>query len=107
MTCPWRDDDFMNADVGHGGLTPTDERRAHVGNLPWRADSRSLIDTFANHGVRYAEVIVDRETGRSRGFGFVTFDDSKSMNSAIKDMNGQELGGRNITVSQANQRSRR
>jgi hypothetical protein len=48
----------MNADVGHSGLTPTDERLAHVGNLPWRADSRSLIDAFANHGVRYAEVSV-------------------------------------------------
>jgi RNA recognition motif-containing protein len=55
----------------------------------------------------FFQVVVDRETGRSRGFGFVNFEDNKSMTDAIQGMKGQELGGRNITVDQANHRPRR
>lgn len=53
----------------------------------------------------YLQVINDRETGRSRGFGFVTFSNEKSMRDAIEGMNGQDLDGRNITVNEAQSRS--
>lgn len=51
-----------------------------------------------------SQIINDRETGRSRGFGFVTFRDEKSMRDAIEGMNGQDLDGRNITVNEAQSR---
>ncbi|CAN1125373.1 Glycine-rich RNA-binding protein [Linum perenne] len=51
-----------------------------------------------------SQIINDRETGRSRGFGFVTFSDEKSMRDAIEGMNGQNLDGRNITVNEAQSR---
>lgn len=50
------------------------------------------------------QIIYDRETGRSRGFGFVSFKDQKAMNDAIEGMNGKELEGRNITVNEAQSR---
>lgn len=55
----------------------------------------------------FFQIVTDHETGRARGFGFVNFEDNKSMNDAIQGMNGQELGGRNITVNKANDRPRR
>ncbi|XP_047046325.1 glycine-rich RNA-binding protein 7-like [Lolium rigidum] len=97
MSCPWWDND----DDG------SPEHRVRVSNLPWRADERSLKDAFADYDPIYADIVTDRETGRSRGFGFVAFKDSKSMNDAIEGMNGQDLGVRTITVSEANQRTRR
>uniref|UniRef100_A0ACD5Y6J7 Uncharacterized protein n=1 Tax=Avena sativa TaxID=4498 RepID=A0ACD5Y6J7_AVESA len=99
MSAPWWDSDPKDRSGP--------EYRVHVGNLSWGTDERSLKDAFASYGPSSAEVVVDRETGRSRGFGFVNFEDSKSMSDAIQGMKGQELGGRNITVDQANYRPRR
>ncbi|KAF0927337.1 hypothetical protein E2562_031950 [Oryza meyeriana var. granulata] len=101
MSAPWWDSDSKGRSSGQ------EESRLYVGNLPWSADERSLKDSFANYGAVSSEIAVDRETGRSRGFGFVTFPDSKSANDAIRGMNSQDVGGRNVTVEQAHPRSSR
>ncbi|MEO0606054.1 MAG: RNA-binding protein [Myxococcota bacterium] len=76
-----------------------------VGGLSWDTTDQSLGDAFAVHGdVTDAKVITDRETGRSRGFGFVTFAESSSAQAAIQAMDGTSLDGRSIRVSEANER---
>ncbi|GAV58980.1 RRM_1 domain-containing protein [Cephalotus follicularis] len=76
-----------------------------IGGLSYGTDDQSLKDAFANFGeVTEARVITDRETGRSRGFGFVNFSNDESASSALSAMDGQELGGRNIRVNYANER---
>src|SRR6476659_513770 len=70
-------------------------KRIYVGNLPWSVDSQQLNDIFAEFGeVKMAEVMSDRETGRSRGFGFVEMAAEDSMNAAIDALNEKEMGGR-------------
>ncbi|GLT42786.1 hypothetical protein SLA2020_167700 [Shorea laevis] len=81
------------------------EFRCFVGGLAWATDDQSLERAFSQFGeIVESKIINDRETGRSRGFGFVTFRDEKSMLDAIEGMNGQNLDGRNITVNQAQSR---
>ncbi|KAK1352186.1 Glycine-rich RNA-binding protein GRP2A [Heracleum sosnowskyi] len=81
------------------------EYRCFVGGLAWATTDRTLEDAFSQFGeVVDSKIINDRETGRSRGFGFVTFKDEKAMNDAIEGMNGQDLDGRNITVNEAQSR---
>lgn len=76
-----------------------------VGNLSWNTDDETLRMAFAAHGeVEDARVITDRETGRSRGFGFVTFSNSDDANAAIEALDGAELDGRPIKVNQARER---
>ncbi|XP_043718836.1 glycine-rich RNA-binding protein 4, mitochondrial-like [Telopea speciosissima] len=75
-----------------------------IGGLSYGTDDSSLKDAFSSFGdVTEAKVITDRDTGRSRGFGFVSFADGESANSALS-MDGQELNGRNIRVNIANDR---
>ncbi|MDK2413522.1 RNA-binding protein, partial [Aphanizomenon sp. 202] len=75
------------------------EFRCFVGGLAWATDDRSLHDAFSPFGeVLESKIVSDRDTGRSRGFGFVTFSDEQAMMDAIEAMNGKELDGRNITV---------
>ncbi|KAJ6424200.1 hypothetical protein OIU84_025056 [Salix udensis] len=75
--------------------------------LPWSTDDQTLRDAFSGYGeVTEARVIMDRETGRSRGFGFVSFDSTESASEAVSAMDGQELGGRNVRVTFAEERSR-
>lgn len=77
-----------------------------VGSLPWSVDDEALQSAFQPHGeVVSAKVVKDRETGRSRGFGFVEMEDSTAANNAIKALNNSELNGRNIVVNEAKPRS--
>ena len=79
----------------------------YVGNLTFDTDSDQLEKLFAQHGsVSKAQVITDRDTGRSRGFGFVEMDNDAEAKAAIEALNGQQLNGRQLTVNQAKERSR-
>ncbi|CAJ1933509.1 unnamed protein product [Sphenostylis stenocarpa] len=81
------------------------EYRCFVGGLAWATDNDGLEKAFSLYGdIVESKIINDRETGRSRGFGFVTFASEQSMKDAIQGMNGQNLDGRNITVNQAQSR---
>lgn len=76
-----------------------------VGGLSWDTSDDSLRDAFAAHGqVTDAKVISDRDTGRSRGFGFVTFSTASEAAAAISAMDGTDLDGRTIRVNEANDR---
>ncbi|XP_057976646.1 glycine-rich RNA-binding protein RZ1A [Malania oleifera] len=78
------------------------EYRCFIGNLSWSTSDRHLKDAFEKFGhLLEAKVVVDKFSGRSRGFGFVTFDEKKAMEEAIDAMNGMDLDGRNITVDKA------
>jgi len=73
-----------------------------VGSLPWAINDDALLAAFEQHGkVESAKVITDRQTGRSRGFGFVVMEDETEANNAMKALNGSDLKGRNIIVSEA------
>ncbi|XXG45630.1 hypothetical protein AAC387_Pa02g0666 [Persea americana] len=81
------------------------EYRCFVGGLAWATDDRSLERAFSAYGeIIESKIISDRETGRSRGFGFVTFSNEQAMRDAIEGMNGQNLDGRSITVNEAQSR---
>ncbi|XP_047174987.1 small RNA binding protein 1-like isoform X2 [Vigna umbellata] len=83
------------------------EFRCFVGGLAWATDNDALEKAFSPYGqILESKVINDRETGRSRGFGFVTFATEQAMRDAIDGMNGQNLDGRNITVNAAQSRGR-
>jgi len=76
-------------------------RKLFVGGLPYRTTNEELQEAFAKAGeVVSASIVTDRETGRSRGFGFVEMADS-SADAAIEMWNGKEFGGRMLTVSDA------
>ena len=79
-----------------------------VGSLSWNTTSSELQNAFAACGdVVEAKVITDRDTGRSRGFGFVTYDDSNAATRAIEELDGSTLDGRTIRVDRANDRPKR
>ena len=83
-------------------------KRLYVGNLSYEVDSSALQDMFAAHGtVNSAEVISDRMTGRSKGFGFVEMSTDEEAQAAITALNGQENGGRTLTVNEAKPREER
>ncbi|GMJ13712.1 ARABIDOPSIS THALIANA RNA BINDING PROTEIN, APPROXIMATELY 31 KD, 31-kDa RNA binding protein [Hibiscus trionum] len=82
--------------------------RVYVGNLPWDVDNARLEQVFSEHGkVVEARVVYDRETGRSRGFGFVTMSSETELNDAIAALDGQSMDGRALRVNVAEQRPRR
>jgi RNA recognition motif-containing protein len=83
-------------------------KKIYVGNLPWSTTSATLETLFSAHGtVQSAEVISDRETGRSRGFGFVEMESDEACQRAIQALNGTEVDGRAITVNEARERAPR
>ncbi|KAL0454408.1 UNVERIFIED_CONTAM: Glycine-rich RNA-binding protein RZ1A [Sesamum latifolium] len=78
------------------------EYRCFIGGLSWSTSDRGLRDAFEKFGhLLEAKVVVDKVSGRSRGFGFVTFDERQAMEEAIEAMNGIDLDGRTITVDKA------
>lgn len=78
-----------------------------VGGLAWATTDDSLRAAFEQYGtVSDAKVITDRESGRSRGFGFVTLGSSDEVARAIAEMDGKDLDGRSIRVNEAQERSR-
>src|SRR3984885_4779623 len=82
--------------------------KLYVGNLSYNTTSSDLEQLFAAHGsVQSAEVIADRETGRSKGFGFVQMGSDEEAQAAIAALNGQENDGRPLTVNEAKPREDR
>ncbi|XP_078427882.1 RNA-binding (RRM/RBD/RNP motifs) family protein [Wolffia australiana] len=82
--------------------------RIFVGNLSWSVDDQSLQSFFSEAGrVVDARVVIDRDTGRSKGFGFVTFNSDDAAESAVSSFNGADLDGRSIRVTIAEARQRR
>jgi RNA recognition motif-containing protein len=80
----------------------------YVGNLSYNVDSSQLEQMFSQHGsVSSAEVISDRDTGRSKGFGFVEMGSDEEAQAAITALNGQEHDGRALTVNEAKPRESR
>ena len=76
--------------------------KIYVGNLPWRATDAQLTELFGAHGeVIDARIVTDRETGRSRGFGFVTMSSADAAQNAIRALNGHSLEGRSLVVNEA------
>ena len=77
-------------------------KKLYVGNLPFSATDESLHEMFAQSGsVTSAKIIMDRDTGRSKGFGFVEMASEQEASDAIQKLNGQSVGGRAITVAEA------
>ena len=80
-------------------------KKLFVGGLSWGTDDNALRIAFEEYGeVTDSKVITDRETGRSRGFGFVTFADAADGDEAINALNGTEMDGRTVTVNEAQER---
>jgi len=76
-----------------------------IGSLPWSINDQSLESTFEKYGtVISAKVIMDRATGRSKGFGFVEMENQNDANDAIKSLNNSEIDGRSIVVNEAKPR---
>lgn len=80
--------------------------KIYVGNLPWRATDAQLSQLFGSHGeVTDAKIVTDRETGRSRGFGFVTMTSDDAAQAAIRALNGYSLEGRSLVVNEAREQA--
>jgi RNA recognition motif-containing protein len=82
--------------------------RLYVGNLNYNVTNQALEDMFAEHGrVQSAQVVQDRDTGRSKGFGFVEMTDANEARTAIQSMNLKDVEGRPLTVNEARPREER
>ena len=82
-------------------------KKLYVGNLPFSSTDADLREIFERHGtVESVNVITDRETGRSRGFGFVEMADASAADEAIRALDGSEMGGRPLRVNEAQDKRR-
>ena len=83
-------------------------KKLYVGGLPYAVTDQRLEEVFSEHGtVESARVVTDRDTGRSRGFGFVEMESQGEAESAISALNGTDLDGRTLTVNEARPRENR
>ncbi len=83
-------------------------RKLYVGNLPYSATEQTLQDTFSQCGtVDWVKLITDRDTGQSKGFGFVEMSSEGEAQKAIQELNGSSLDGREITVNEAKPQQKR
>lgn len=83
-------------------------KKIYVGNLSFNSNDDDLAAIFSQYGeVASAKVILDRDTGRSRGFGFVEMNDDNAADQAIQGVNGQEVDGRTLNVNEARPREPR
>ena len=83
-------------------------KKLYVGNLSYNVDKGNLEQMFAPHGtVVSAQVITDRDSGRSKGFGFVEMGSDQEAQAAITALNGKNLEGRNLTVNEARPQEKR
>ena len=83
-------------------------RKLYVGNLPYSATQQTLQDTFSKCGtVESVNVIMDRQTGQSKGFGFVEMSSNAEAQKAIQEINGTDLDGRTVKVNEAKQLEKR
>jgi RNA recognition motif-containing protein len=83
-------------------------RKLYVGNLPFSVTENTLQSTFSQHGtVESVNLITDRDTGQSKGFGFIEMRTDGEANAAISELNGTELEGRPIKVNEAKPQARR
>ena len=83
-------------------------KKLFIGGLSWDTTDEGLRQAFASYGeITEAKVITDRDTGRSRGFGFVTFAQNEDAKSAISKMDGTNLDGKTIKVNEAQEKSSR
>ena len=82
--------------------------KMYVGNLPFSAGEEELREAFGEFGpVSEVNLVMDRETGRPRGFAFVTMGSKEGMEAAIRGLDGKDFGGRNLTVNEARPREER
>jgi RNA recognition motif-containing protein len=96
----------LPGEVSGAVLRENQVKKIYVGNLPWGASEADVRDFFSSVGeVHSVAVITDRETGRSRGFGFVEMDDADA-DKAINELNGRDMGGRPLRVNEAQDRRR-
>ena len=80
----------------------------YVGNLPYSFDRDQLRELFAQYGeVRAARIVIERETGKSKGYGFVDMDNNEEANAAIAALNGTDIGGRKAVINEARPREDR
>ena len=83
-------------------------KKLYVGNLPWSVKDSQLGELFSKYqSVTSAQVYMDKQTGRSRGFGFVEFSDDKEAMQAIEELNGMDIEGRKLIVNEARPREDR